>query len=59
MGGISVAVQVPMMIHPRGNAQSLVHYQFIREGNTVNKKVYVKILLRLTDALRRIHRKRA
>jgi hypothetical protein len=46
-----------MMIHVTGNAQGLVHYEFIPEGHTVNKEVYVKTLHHLWAAVRRMSRK--
>jgi hypothetical protein len=36
-----------------GNAQGLVHYEFIPKGRTVKKEMYVKILCYIRDAARR------
>ncbi|UYV66985.1 hypothetical protein LAZ67_4003560 [Cordylochernes scorpioides] len=33
--------------------QGLVYYEFIKEGNTINKQAYKEILVRLRDAIRR------
>ena len=35
------------------DSQGIVHYEFIPEGRTVNKEMYVEILRRLRDAIRR------
>jgi hypothetical protein len=45
------AMWVLIMTHAAGNAQGLVHYEFIPE----NKEMYVKILHCLKDVVRRKH----
>jgi hypothetical protein len=38
-----------------GDVQSLIHYDFIPEGHTINKEIYIEILCCLREAVRRKH----
>jgi hypothetical protein len=35
------------------NIRGIIHFEFVPEGTTVNKEVYMAVLKRLIDAVRR------
>ncbi|GBN56425.1 hypothetical protein AVEN_260882-1 [Araneus ventricosus] len=41
-----------VMLEVFSDYKSVIHYEFIPEGQTVNKKLYLEILKRLRDAIR-------
>ncbi|GBO13735.1 hypothetical protein AVEN_14207-1 [Araneus ventricosus] len=53
MSGISVFVPRESDVGGFFDYDSVIHYEFISEGQTVNKELYLEILKRLRDAIRR------
>jgi len=47
--------EIAGIIYRNFRLPGIVHYQFIPEGKPVNKEMYVDIIHRLTDAVRKQH----
>ena len=45
----NVKVRLTVLVHCEG----VIHHEFLRRGQTVNKKCYLKVIKRLREAMRR------